>query len=469
MAVAGVSRKRQEENTSDASKTHIDSNTYIEMWPVRVRFGEYEVDFARRELRKSGVRVRLERKPFRVLELLLRHPGELVTREELCRYLWPDSHVSFEHSLNTAVNSLRQALGESSRDSRFIETRPGVGYRFCGLVDAVKRLPRNRMDNGDAHEDYAKGRYFLDRMSENELHRAIAFFKAAAAEGSCLALAHAGIADAHCQLALLGFSCPFQVASRARHSAELALKDNPGLAEAHVAFGRVKMIFDWDWNAAEEAVRRALALDPSAASAHVLAGALLCSLGRYDEARETCSRALAIDPLSFAANLQVAACLYAAREWERAADQCWNMLTLLPRFAPAQIQLAQAYEELRMYDEALVEYGNARSSPGFEPAATAGIGELLAVTGRDQESEEAYRELTRQAETRYVAPYFYALICAGRRQEEQALWFLENSFREHDPALLSVRGDARFRGIRDCDRFRAMVKGMGPKYREAAL
>lgn len=439
------------------------------MSSVRVRFGEYEVDFARRELRRNGVRVRLEGKPFRVLELLLRQPGELVTREELCHFLWPDSHVSFEHSLNTAVNSLRQALGESSRDCRFIETRAGVGYRFCGVVDAVRSLPQTGLHGGDGHEDYVKGRYFLDRMSEEELHRAIAFFKAAADEGTCFSLAHAGIADAYCQLALLGFSSPLQLASRARHSAELALNDNPNLAEAHVAFGRVKMIFDWDWKAAEEAVRRAVAVDAMAASAHVLAGTLLRTLGRCDEAREACLRALAIDPLSFSANLQVAACLYAAREWERAADQCWNMLTLLPRFAPAQIQLAQAYEELGMYDEALVEYRNARHSPGFEPAATAGIGELLAATGREQDSEQAYRELTKQAETRYVAPYFYALIYAGRKQGEQALWFLENSFRERDPALLSLRGDARFREVRDTERFRTMLTGMEAKDRRMSM
>ena len=76
------------------------------------------------------IRVGLQHKPFRVLELLLRHPGELVSREELIGSLWPDSNVSFEHGLNTAVNSLRKALGESFDEPHFIETRSGLGYRF---------------------------------------------------------------------------------------------------------------------------------------------------------------------------------------------------------------------------------------------------------------------------------------------------------------------------------------------------
>lgn len=103
----------------------------------RVYFDDYEVDFESRELRKCGIRVKVQRKPFLVLELLLHRPGELVTRKEVIRFLWPDSHVSFTHALNAAVNSLRQVLGESCREHRFIETRPGLGYRFSAPVKEV--------------------------------------------------------------------------------------------------------------------------------------------------------------------------------------------------------------------------------------------------------------------------------------------------------------------------------------------
>jgi DNA-binding winged helix-turn-helix (wHTH) protein len=97
---------------------------------ARLRFGVFEINLRDRELRKFGLRVRLQQKPFQILQRLLETPGEFVTREELARVLWPDSHVLFDRSLNTAVNALRRALGDPGRNPRFIETRQGLGYRF---------------------------------------------------------------------------------------------------------------------------------------------------------------------------------------------------------------------------------------------------------------------------------------------------------------------------------------------------
>jgi len=104
-----------------------------------VRFGTFEVDFESRELRKRGLRVRLEEKPFQILELLLERPGGVVTRQTLREKLWPDTHVGYEQSLNTAVNKLRELLGDSSQSPRFVETLPRVGYRFIAPVDRPGR------------------------------------------------------------------------------------------------------------------------------------------------------------------------------------------------------------------------------------------------------------------------------------------------------------------------------------------
>ncbi|MCP5113665.1 MAG: winged helix-turn-helix transcriptional regulator, partial [bacterium] len=102
-----------------------------------VRFGVFEVDFAAAELRKRGRKVKLEAQPFQVLCVLIRRPGELVTREELQQQLWPaDTFVEFDHSLNTAVKKIRQALDDSPRNPKYIETAPRQGYRFIGAVDS---------------------------------------------------------------------------------------------------------------------------------------------------------------------------------------------------------------------------------------------------------------------------------------------------------------------------------------------
>jgi len=103
----------------------------------RLRFGSFEVDLDQRELRNRGIRVHLQKKPFQILELLVSRRGALVTRTELEQHLWPGLHVSFGRGLNTAVNVLRQALGDSCAACRYIETRPGLGYRFLAPVEEV--------------------------------------------------------------------------------------------------------------------------------------------------------------------------------------------------------------------------------------------------------------------------------------------------------------------------------------------
>ena len=98
-------------------------------------FGPFEVDASAGELRKSGVRVRLAGQPFQILLVLLAHPGEVVTREQLCEEIWPDgTFVDFEHSLSAAVNKLRRGLSDSAENPRYIETVPARGYRFIGFV-----------------------------------------------------------------------------------------------------------------------------------------------------------------------------------------------------------------------------------------------------------------------------------------------------------------------------------------------
>jgi cholera toxin transcriptional activator len=99
------------------------------------RFGVFELDLAAGELRKNGAKLRLQEQPFQVLALLLDRAGEVVTREELRQKLWPaDTFVDFDHSLNTAVNKLRETLGDSASSPRYIETLARRGYRFIAPV-----------------------------------------------------------------------------------------------------------------------------------------------------------------------------------------------------------------------------------------------------------------------------------------------------------------------------------------------
>jgi DNA-binding winged helix-turn-helix (wHTH) protein len=105
---------------------------------TRIQFGKFEANLCTGELRRSGMRVRLQSQPFRLLAILVEHPGELVTREKLQEELWgAGTTVDFDHGLSVAINKLREALGDSAENPRFIETLAKRGYRFVAPVTTI--------------------------------------------------------------------------------------------------------------------------------------------------------------------------------------------------------------------------------------------------------------------------------------------------------------------------------------------
>jgi Tol biopolymer transport system component/DNA-binding winged helix-turn-helix (wHTH) protein len=117
--------------------------------PTVLRFGLFELDLTARELRRSGVRIKLQDQPFQILAMLLERPGAIVTREELKKRLWPgDTFVDFDLSLNSAVKKLRQALNDDSENPRFVETLYRRGYRFIGPIQGAPSLDRVQPANG---------------------------------------------------------------------------------------------------------------------------------------------------------------------------------------------------------------------------------------------------------------------------------------------------------------------------------
>lgn len=138
------------------------------------RFGVFEADLDARELRKQGRRIRLQDQPFAVLAILLERPGAAISREEIRQKLWPaDTFVDFDHSLNTAVNKIRETLGDSAGSPRFVETVARRGYRFMGEVSwedsaaqqAVAIQPTNPSPElPDAHRGLTRSLFALSQI-----------------------------------------------------------------------------------------------------------------------------------------------------------------------------------------------------------------------------------------------------------------------------------------------------------------
>jgi len=127
-----------------------------------VRFGAFEVDPRTGELRKDGVRLKLTGQPFQVLAILLERPGDVVSREELQKRIWLDTFVDFDHNLNTAINKIREVLGDSADNPRFVETLPRRGYRFIGEIESpaqpvVHVEPNRRSESHQSRRRIAVG------------------------------------------------------------------------------------------------------------------------------------------------------------------------------------------------------------------------------------------------------------------------------------------------------------------------
>ncbi len=125
----------------------------------RLAFGVFELDLVAGELRKRGLRVRLQQQPVQVLAMLLEHAGQVVSREELQKALWPaDTFVDFDHGLNKAINKIREALGDSAESPRFVETVARRGYRFIADVKVADAAPPPSPDAALAPHSAPDGR-----------------------------------------------------------------------------------------------------------------------------------------------------------------------------------------------------------------------------------------------------------------------------------------------------------------------
>src|SRR5438552_8789121 len=130
-----------------------------------VHFGEFELDAAAGQLYRKGAKLRLQEQPSQILQILLQHPGEIVTREELQQKIWPsDTFVDFDHGINNAIKRLREALGDSAETLGFVETVARRGYRFVGKIErdeprmrSLAVLPLETLSHDPPLQHFAEG------------------------------------------------------------------------------------------------------------------------------------------------------------------------------------------------------------------------------------------------------------------------------------------------------------------------
>ncbi len=613
-----------------------------------VCFGAFEFNRLTGEVRKHGLRIRLQGQPVEVLAILLERRGELVSREELQKSLWPaETFVDFEHSLNAAIKRLRAALGDSAQAPRFVETLTRRGYRFIapiqepadqapettssavpgpargrllllavattflvvaaaafwatrhvraerslaaagsirslavlplanlsgdpdqdyfvdGMTDAIRqelqaigalqvisrtssvhyrgngkplpeiarelnvdavvdgsvlrsgndvrinvelvradtdkpvwrdsckgplrdvlglqaqvgraiadeirvaltpreraRMARTAPSNPDLYRAYAKGRFFWNKRTAEDLTRAIAFFEQAIRIDPDYAAAYDGLADCWLPLGWYGYRSPADTFPNANAAVGKALSLDDSLAEAHTSLAFIKLYYDRDWAGAEREFRRGIDLNPNYSNGHHWYAEFLSLVGRHEEAISESQRARALDPLSDIVNTWVSSRYFFARQYDRAIEEGRNAVEIAPNFAPARLVLGQSYEQKGMFAEAIAELERAASLGRGNSIYAGSLAHALGAAGQGGRARKVLLELTTAAKSHFVSSYDLATATAGLGRKEETIDLLEAAVRERSPRAAFLGVDPRFDALRAEPRFPSLLRSLG--------
>ena len=436
-------------------------------------FGSFLLNANERILLRDGRRVSLAPKILQTLLILVRHRGHIVEKDFLMKEVWPNDFVE-EGNLAQHIFALRKVLGDSSDDSRFIETVPGRGYRFIASVDDNQNVvelssPRSRnvrnakqklSDQHSAHPDsaykhYVKGRYFWSKCSKESLEKSLDCFHQALALDPGYAAAYAGLADSYFRLST-GYWPPKVAYPKARAAVLKALELDETLAEAHAAFGIIKMRCDWDWNGARKEFERAIEVNPDYPTAHHWYGNYLDSLGRFEDALREKRRALELDPLSLSINVSIATSYWFMGKVPEALRSIYDALEMDKNFPPALLLLGFVNELSGNLSQSIDNLEQALEIDDA-PTIEASVGRAYALAGLTDKAEAIIESLKAQSARRYVSTYGLALITQALGSTDETFSWLEKAYEDHDEFLCWLKVDPRLNSIRNDTRFFDLV------------
>jgi tetratricopeptide (TPR) repeat protein len=314
--------------------------------------------------------------------------------------------------------------------------------------------------NPDAYEAYLKGRYFWNKRTPDGLNKSIEYFQEAIAKDPSFAAAYAGLADSY---SILGSDVlPADVAnSKARAAAAKAIELDPSIAEGHAAIALVEFYYDWNWKQAEEEFRRAIELNPNYATAHQWYSYYLTAMLRFPEAVEQAEAAQQIDPLSLSINTTVATRYRHAGRDDDAIQLGRRTLEMDPSFIPAHVSVAAVYENQGAWQQAIDEYKKVIDLRPADPSALAAIAYIDARSGHRDEARRILSQLTETSKQHYVASFEIATIYAGLDDPDNAMLWLEKSYRQHESQMPFIQSDERFNSLHADARYQDLIHRLG--------
>ena len=490
-----------------------------------IRFGMFEADLHAGELRRNGVKVRLQDLPFRALTLLLSRPGVVITREEFRQALWPpDIFVDFEQGISSAIMRLRDALGDSAENPIFVETVERRGYRwiapihtpepaseepqeeqqeemtvaagvatpsswrklvfvfpFLAILFAVWFFRPGYRDvgaakppapttsalhhaaNREAEDFYLKGRVYWNQRTPESLKQALEAFNQAIAHDPNYSDAYVGLADCYNLLREFSALPANEAYFKAFAAAKKAVELDPQSSDAHTSLAFVTYWGMWDARDADKEFRRALELDPNNSHAHHWYATFLDAVGRHPEALAEIELASKLDPTSSAILADKGELLCGAGELKQGIELLKQLEAADPNSIAPHRYLRFAYFQAGDYANYIAELK--RDALLRHDAADLAQADAAAKGfsggGKRGMFEAQLEEQKKLYEQGRLSPYPLAQSEAQLGNRPEALKYLNICVQSHDEMVMLVGRDRNFDSLRSDTAFEQLLAKLG--------
>lgn len=329
--------------------------------------------------------------------------------------------------------------------------------------DEQARLTSRHPVRPKAFDDYLQGRFlYWNRRTGENLNRAINHFQNAIKEDPNFAQAYVGLADCYNALGAVqvGAMPPLDARDRAEEAATKALQLDPSLAEAYGALGYVKL-FNWNWTAAEQDFKRAIALNQNYANAHNFYASYLMSHGRLDESIAASNRARELDPFSLSISAQRGFLLENARRYDEAIEQLRAVIRMDPDHYQTYWILGHTYAANGQHQEAIAAAEKAVELSERTPGALGILGLAYGLADRKADANKILDELLKLNESRYVTPAALVNVYIGLGDKERAFAWLEKAYQEKSNFVTFLKVFPIIDPLRSDPRFVDLVRRMG--------
>ncbi len=363
------------------------------------------------------------------------------------RHLWADG---YERDLSDILSLQREVARAIAGEIR-AKLTPEEEIQLASVSEV----------NPEALDLHLRGLHFFTDGTIEGLQRSIGFFQKAIEKDPAYARPHVGVAAYYWALGFYDALPPGEAFPKAKEAAEKALRMDENLAEAHVVLAYVKLMFDWDWAAAEEGFRRAIELNPNSARAHEGYATYLAIQERHDEALEEIERARRLDPLSLSTRNAHANILSMARYNDQAIEELNKILEMDPNYLMAHAWLAANYRAKGMFNEALAEIKKWSELSGEDDATIATVAQTYGYLGKRDEAKKLLDKVLELSEQRYVPPFDIAEIYLSLDQKDQAFEWFEKAYEARDHWLIFLKIHPVSERLHTDPRFKALLKKIG--------